>query len=141
MLTSVLLAIFGSGFALALSVLAVYFRDMNYLWTIVIQVWFFATPIVYSPELLEERAPEWVQTLLSLNPMNGFVEVYRRCLYDAGAPGMEDAARPDRGVVRDAGRRLGDLPALRAEAPRRGVSELRHAASVPRSTLVRRDAR
>ncbi len=87
--TSVLLAVFASGFALALSVLAVYFRDMNYLWTIVMQVWFFATPIVYAPELLDERAPEWVQNLLALNPMNGFVEVYRRCLYDAGAPGWK----------------------------------------------------
>ena len=85
--TSVLLAIFGSGFALALSVLAVYFRDMNYLWAIVIQVWFFATPIVYPPALLEEQAPAWIQNVLKLNPMNGFVEVYRRCLYDAGAPG------------------------------------------------------
>jgi lipopolysaccharide transport system permease protein len=88
-LTSVLLAVFGSGFALALSVLAVYFRDMNYLWTIVLQVWFFATPIVYAPELLEARAPEWIQTVLSLNPMNAFVEVYRRCLYDGGAPGWK----------------------------------------------------
>jgi lipopolysaccharide transport system permease protein len=86
---SVLLAMFGTGFALALSVLGVYFRDMGYLWTILIQVWFFATPIVYPPELLEARAPEWVQTVLSLNPMNGFVETYRRLLYDAGAPGWK----------------------------------------------------
>ena len=78
---------FASGFALALSVLAVYFRDMNYLWAIVLQVWFFATPIVYPPELLEEQAPEWVQNILQFNPINGFVEVYRRCLYDAAAPG------------------------------------------------------
>lgn len=84
---SLLLAIFGAGFALALSVLSVYFRDLTYLWAIVMQVWFFATPIVYPPSLLEDRAPEWVQTVLSFNPMNGFIEVYRRCLYDAGAPG------------------------------------------------------
>jgi ABC-2 type transport system permease protein len=85
--TSILLAIFGSGFALALSVLSVYFRDMGYLWAIVMQVWFFATPIVYPPTLVEERAPQWIQEIIDLNPMNGFVEVYRRCLYDAGAPG------------------------------------------------------
>ena len=58
-LTSVLLAIFASGLALALSVLAVYFRDVSYLWAILIQVWFFATPIVYPPSLLEENAPDW----------------------------------------------------------------------------------
>jgi len=87
--TSVLLAVFASGFALALSVLAVYFRDMTYLWGIVMQVWFFATPIVYPPSLLEAQAPEWAQRLLELNPMYSFVEVYRRCLYDAGAPGWK----------------------------------------------------
>ena len=86
-LTSVLLAVFATGIALALSVLAVYFRDVSYLWAILTQVWFFATPIVYPPSLLEANAPTWVNNLLKLNPMNGFVEVYRRLLYDAGAPG------------------------------------------------------
>ena len=84
--TSGLLAVFASGFALALSVLAVYFRDLTYLWTIVMQVWFFATPIVYPPSLLDSQAPEWAQRVLELNPMYLFVEVYRRCLYDARAP-------------------------------------------------------
>ena len=70
---------FATGIALALSVLAVYFRDVSYLWAILIQVWFFATPIVYPPSLLEARAPTWVYNLLKLNPMNGFVEMYRRC--------------------------------------------------------------
>jgi len=86
-LTSFLLAIFATGIAMALSVLAVYFRDVSYLWIIVTQVWFFATPIVYPPSLLEENAPRWIYNILQLNPMNGFVEVYRRLLYDGGAPG------------------------------------------------------
>ncbi len=93
-LTGILLAIFGAGFALALSALAVYFRDMNYLWVIVLQVWFFATPIVYPPALLEEqlaarpRIPGWVGDLLQANPMAGFIRVFRRLLYDGGAPGL-----------------------------------------------------
>ena len=99
-LTSVLLAVFGSGFALALSVLSVYFRDMSYLWAIVLQVWFFATPIVYPPELLEAQAPDWVQNVLKFNPINGFVEVYRRCLYDAAAPGWRTMLALGRGVLR-----------------------------------------
>lgn len=88
LLTSILLAVFATGLALALSVLAVYFRDMSYLWAIVTQVWFWATPIVYPPTLLETEAPSWVNNVLKFNPMNGFVEVYRRCLYDAAAPGL-----------------------------------------------------
>ena len=88
-LTSVLLAVFATGIAMALSVLAVYFRDVSYLWAIVTQVWFWATPIVYPPTLLETEAPQWVNNLLKLNPLNGFVEVYRRLLYDAAAPGWK----------------------------------------------------
>src|SRR6188768_2315258 len=87
LLTSVLLAIFATGVAMALSVLAVYFRDVSYLWAIVTQVWFFATAIVYPPSLMESKAPTWVYNILKLNPMNAFIETYRRCLYDAGAPG------------------------------------------------------
>jgi lipopolysaccharide transport system permease protein len=56
-LTAMLLAVFGTGIALVLAALAVYFRDLNYLWLIVLQAWFFATPIVYPPALLEEQAP------------------------------------------------------------------------------------
>jgi ABC-type polysaccharide/polyol phosphate export permease len=84
--TSILLALFATGIALALSVLAVYFRDVGYLWAIVTQVWFFATPIVYPPTLLEPKPlNQWVNDILKLNPMNGFVEVYRRLLYDAAS--------------------------------------------------------
>lgn len=93
-LTGVLLAVFGTGFALALAALAVYFRDMNYLWVIVLQLWFFATPIVYPPSLLDEqlaarpRIPGWVADVVQANPMAGFVRVFRRLLYDGGAPGL-----------------------------------------------------
>ena len=95
LLVSMFLAMFGSGFALALGALAVYFRDMSYLWTIAIQVWFFATPIIYPPSLIEEKRdsiPDWVITLLELNPMAVFVRVFRVLLYDAGGPDIVDLA-------------------------------------------------
>ena len=126
-LTSVLLAIFATGLALALSVLAVYFRDVSYLWAIVIQVWFFATPIVYPPSLLEAKAPSWVYNVLKLNPMNGFIETYRRCLYDAGAPGWKTMLGPWRchsrawpSVGRSSIECLADFP-RRSETARRGL--------------------
>lgn len=92
LLTSALLVMFGSGFALALGSLSVYFRDMAYLWTIVIQVWFFATPIVYPPSLLTENEsiPDWVIDILSANPMAKFVEVFRMLLYDGTGPAVTD---------------------------------------------------
>ena len=85
-LTGVLVGIFGAGFALVLSALAVYFRDLAYLWGIVIQVWFFATPIVYPASLIEAEAAGWLATILKGNPMKLAVSVFRDCLYHAQAP-------------------------------------------------------
>lgn len=91
-LTSLCLAIFASGFALALSTLSVFFRDITYLWSIFIQVWFFLTPVVYSPDLVADRVPEWVRVVLELNPMAAFVTTFRDFLYDAAAPSFARVA-------------------------------------------------
>lgn len=82
----VLLTIFVTGIALALSALSVFFRDLTYLWAIATQIWFFITPIVYSPDLLESEVPVWGQNLLRLNPMVHFVSEFRACLYHAEFP-------------------------------------------------------
>lgn len=89
LLLMLLLAAFGTGLALALSVLCVFFRDLSYLWGIVLQVWFFATPIVYPPDLLEGRVTPWLQTVLENNPMAKFAAAFRRTLYDGAAPGWK----------------------------------------------------
>jgi ABC-type polysaccharide/polyol phosphate export permease len=90
LLVTVLLIMFGSGFALALGALAVYFRDMAYLWVIAIQVWFFATPIVYPPSYLatNDDVPDWVVQVLEANPMAIFVGAYRSLLYDGTSPSL-----------------------------------------------------
>lgn len=92
LLTVVLLAVFATGFALALSALAVYFRDLTYLWAIAIQVWFFATPVVYPPELIEANAPGWLARVLQQNPTYRFVEVLRSMLYHGQAPSWSSLA-------------------------------------------------
>jgi len=71
-----------------LSTLSVYFKDLGYLWSIVMQVWFFLTPIIYGPEIVQDRVPEWGQWLLRLNPMVHFVSAYRDCFYDNHLPGL-----------------------------------------------------
>jgi ABC-2 type transport system permease protein len=86
LLTVVLLALFATGFALALSALAVYFRDLTYLWAIATQVWFFATPVVYPPQLITDNAPGWLATMLQQNPTYRFVDVLRDMLYHGQAP-------------------------------------------------------
>ena len=85
-----LLALFATGLALGLAAANVYFRDLGYLWQIFTQVWFFATPIVYTPEIIEGRVPEWVEMLMKLNPMAVFVQGFRRSMYDGMFPGWDN---------------------------------------------------
>jgi lipopolysaccharide transport system permease protein len=92
LLLMAILAVYGAGFALGLAALGVYFRDLPYLWAILLQVWFFATPIVYSPTVLEDNVPDWAATVLWYNPMARFVEAFRRTLYDGRAPDFSTIA-------------------------------------------------
>jgi ABC-type polysaccharide/polyol phosphate export permease len=89
-LMMLLLGSFSAGIALCLSVWAVYFRDLNYLWGVLLQMWFFATPIVYDPSLLNGRVPEWVITIHDWNPMNVFVRSFRHTMYDGRGPRAVD---------------------------------------------------
>ena len=86
----VLLLLFASGLALGLSAANVYFRDLGYLWQIFSQVWFFATPIVYTPDLIEGRVPSWVEGILSFNPMAVFAQGFRRSMYYSTFPGWDN---------------------------------------------------
>jgi len=92
LLQMVLLLLFASGLALGLSAANVYFRDLGYLWQIFTQVWFFATPIVYTPAIIEGKVPEWVQRILDLNPMAVFAQGFRRSMYDSAFPGWDNLA-------------------------------------------------
>lgn len=87
MIQMVLLLVFSSGVALALAAGNVYFRDLTYLWQIVSQVWFFATPIVYTDTVVKDRVPHTVAQILHWNPMAIFVRGFRETLYDGRFPG------------------------------------------------------
>ncbi len=70
--------VFLAGIVLFVSALAVFFRDTVHLIGIVMQFWFFLTPVVYKLDVLGElpaRVIRW------LNPMASLVEFYREILY------------------------------------------------------------
>lgn len=81
------------GIALALAVLNVYFRDVQHLLGIFMQLWFYATPIIYPISLVadaDEGNSLPLLRLYRLNPMTRFVEAYRDLLYDLRFPPAED---------------------------------------------------
>ena len=74
------------GLGLMFSVLNVYFRDVQHFMGILLQLWFYGTPIVYPISYVPESIRFWY----GLNPMVRFVEAYRDCLYDLRMPPLLD---------------------------------------------------
>ncbi|MCW2713938.1 MAG: type transporter [Frankiales bacterium] len=86
-LVMALLAVFVTGLALLLSVLNVYFRDARYLVSIGLQLWFYATPILYPIQLVRGAdLPGWVVSAYTANPLVGFIESLRDLLYVQRVP-------------------------------------------------------
>ena len=77
-----LLAVFSVGVGLTLAALNVYYRDIAYLWTIVVQAWFYLTPVVWTLDTV----PTWLARLASWQPMGSFVIAVRDVLYDLRWP-------------------------------------------------------
>lgn len=98
LLFMVMLALFAGGFAMVLAVANVYFRDMAYLVTLVLQFWFYLTPILYPVTLVESQSqkfggllgtPVTLLNLYQLNPMEPFVSIFRSLLYDNALPASQ----------------------------------------------------
>ncbi len=71
------------GLALAVAALSVHLRDLRDLLGHLLNLLFFASPIIYSVEQLHIA---WLRHLLSLNPLKSAVELYRDVAFD-GTPG------------------------------------------------------
>lgn len=85
-LPAVLLVALGLAFAmgLLLAPLNVRYRDIKHTLPFVLQIWMYATPIVYPLSMIPER---W-QGLYSLNPMVGVIEGFRWALLGKAAPDL-----------------------------------------------------
>ena len=71
------------GIGLWLSALNVQYRDFQYTIPFLIQLWLFASPVVYPASLV----PEPVRFLYGLNPMAGVIEGFRWALLGTEMPG------------------------------------------------------
>lgn len=71
------------GLGLFGAALNVFYRDVRYVIELGLQLWFYATPIIYPIDLVPER----FQVLYFLNPMAGVIEAYRAVLLHGQAPG------------------------------------------------------
>ena len=76
------------GVAFIVSSLTVYFRDLLHLLGIMIQLLFYATPIVYSIA----SVPANLQWIVKINPMSYLIEAYRNIFYNKTMPDFKGLA-------------------------------------------------
>ena len=93
LLLVVIQTVFLVGIGLALSVLNVYFRDVQHFVGIGLQLWFYATPIIYPVTLVPQRVDLWgadvpLRRIYDLNPMVHIVEGFRDCFYHLRFPSL-----------------------------------------------------
>jgi lipopolysaccharide transport system permease protein len=82
-----LTAITATGVALWFSALSVKYRDTNYALPLFLQIWMWASAIIYPTSMIDSA--RW-QTIFALNPVVGFVEGFRWCVlgHSALTPSM-----------------------------------------------------
>ena len=79
------ITLFSVGIGLALSVYNVFYRDVNYLVTIGMNVLFYATPIIYSISMVEAKN-ETLARIIELNPIAHYVQWSREIFYGTTMP-------------------------------------------------------
>jgi ABC-type polysaccharide/polyol phosphate export permease len=76
------------GVALITSSLAVTYRDIRFVVPLGLQLWFYATPVIYPLSLI----PDGLRPFYVLNPMAALIDSYRAVLLHGQAPRLEDLA-------------------------------------------------
>jgi lipopolysaccharide transport system permease protein len=81
--------LFTIGVSFFLSAFTVLYRDVRYAMPLVIQVWMFATPILYSASKIKEKNELLYNAYMTLNPMAVIIDSYRRCIIQGLTPDLK----------------------------------------------------
>ncbi len=74
--------LFTYSLGLILSALNLFYRDIQYLFNLILTLWFYATPIIYATEFF----PEKYRFIFKLNPMAVIINGYRQVLLGGTYP-------------------------------------------------------
>jgi len=74
--------LFMVGLALVASAANVYYRDIRFVVPLLLQIWMYATPIIYPTSLVPER----YRLLYMCNPMAGVIDSFRRVILEGLPP-------------------------------------------------------
>jgi ABC-2 type transport system permease protein len=85
-----LLASFSLAVGLLLSIVAIYFPDIVEMYQIVLMAWMYLTPLLYPIDIL----PEPIRTIVLLNPLTQFINLFRIPIYDGRIPNLTELLIP-----------------------------------------------
>lgn len=74
--------IFTIGLSLFLAASNLLYRDIQYLISLILVLWMYATPVIYPADLV----PEKYKIIFQLNPMAVIINAYRQTILGGGAP-------------------------------------------------------
>ena len=74
------LIVLSTGVGLILATMCVFFRDVEYLWSVMLMLIMYCSAIFYYAERMKGTS----YMLIKLNPMFGIIENFRRCIFGKG---------------------------------------------------------
>lgn len=77
----VMLAGLGLGFGILISSMTTKYRDLTILFTFIVQLWMYATPIVYPMSMVTN---EKLRTIIMLNPLSSVIETFKYAVFGEG---------------------------------------------------------
>ena len=80
--------IFACGMSLFLSAATVYFRDVEHLYSVLLTMWIYLTPILYPIDMLKNHA--LIQKIIMLNPMTHYVMYFRNVVMFGTIPSLQE---------------------------------------------------
>ncbi|MGH2906237.1 MAG: ABC transporter permease [Solirubrobacterales bacterium] len=86
-----LLYLVSASVGVALSAYYVRYRDVMPIWEVIAQVLFYASPIIYTIEYVQQHAGETVARLMMCNPVTTIIEQMRHAMIDPSAPSAGQA--------------------------------------------------
>jgi ABC-2 type transport system permease protein len=85
----VLLGLFAAGISTLISALYVRYRDVKPVWDVILQMLFYATPIFYTLDVINNKA---IEHAMLINPLAVILQQFRHAVIDPSHPSAADAA-------------------------------------------------
>ena len=82
--------LFLTGLALLFSIVALYFRDLIVIMEVILQAWFFLSPVIYS---MDQIYKDGAAIMYWLNPVASYIQTYRTLLFFNYDPGFDFTLR------------------------------------------------